>query len=496
MPNPFRRGSRGSRGGQSGGTTPASSAAVSAGPSTPRKLSSHALDKDFATAAAASAPAAAAGGGGGSPNAKAAGGGGGDDTTAAADTTLDKRAAPWGTTQYDDAAAAAAAAAAGGGGEAVDRRHVAHYGLLSAQFAQAKQKEEYRQQHPPHQQHAPPPPSLAAPATPAAAAAAATPDVTVAAAAKTAAPKAALAAHEAGLDSGRSWEVFSGLDPGRFAALDQDGPGGSVLMPPGVSGGSLAAPAPPLVVSEIPAAPITMERPAPRNLPDFMDLPGEPRVTATPDKFHPNGHPLTPPEGSLTSLQQHFAFFDINKDGVISLGECITGWRYLLRRLVPEPLNSLAAIPVALAVQLPLCWLTSDSWLPDLRLNVHVKNAHKVVHGSNSKAWDRSGHFTPARFEAMLSKYDRDGKGGLTLGELISFLRGQANLGDVAGMMASAGEWVMTWALLRDSTGVLRREDIRGMYDGTAFYRLAERNGYKHYGLQTGRAPAVLKGYA
>ncbi|GLC66429.1 hypothetical protein PLESTF_000426300 [Pleodorina starrii] len=456
MPNPFRRGSRGSRGGQSGGTTPASSAAVSAGPSTPRKLSSHALDKDFATAAAASAPAAAAGGGGGSPNAKAAGGGGGDDTTAAADTTLDKRAAPWGTTQYDDAAAAAAAAAAGGGGEAVDRRHVAHYGLLSAQFAQAKQKEEYRQQHPPHQQHAPPPPSLAAPATPAAAAAAATPDVTVAAAAKTAAPKAALAAHEAGLDSGRSWEVFSGLDPGRFAALDQDGPGGSVLMPPGVSGGSLAAPAPPLVVSEIPAAPITMERPAPRNLPDFMDLPGEPRVTATPDKFHPNGHPLTPPEGSLTSLQQHFAFFDINKDGVISLGECITGRSGRVWGEVEEG----------------------------------------VVHGSNSKAWDRSGHFTPARFEAMLSKYDRDGKGGLTLGELISFLRGQANLGDVAGMMASAGEWVMTWALLRDSTGVLRREDIRGMYDGTAFYRLAERNGYKHYGLQTGRAPAVLKGYA
>ncbi len=62
--------------------------------------------------------------------------------------------------------------------------------------------------------------------------------------------------------------------------------------------------------------------------------------------------------------------------------------------------------------------------------------------------------------------------------------------------MASSGEWLMTWALLRDSTGVLRREDIRGMYDGTAFYRLAERNGYADYGLQTARAPAFKKGYA
>ena len=54
----------------------------------------------------------------------------------------------------------------------------------------------------------------------------------------------------------------------------------------------------------------------------------------------------------------------------------------------------------------------------------------------------------------------------------------------------------MTWALLCDSSGVLRREDMRGMYDGTAFYRAAARNGYSHYTLETGRAPAVAKGYA
>ncbi|PNH11858.1 Peroxygenase [Tetrabaena socialis] len=172
------------------------------------------------------------------------------------------------------------------------------------------------------------------------------------------------------------------------------------------------------------------------------------------------------------------------------------GFRYLLRRLLPEPLNSLVALPVALAAQVPLAWATGDSWLLDPRLLVRVRNAHRVVHGSNSKAWDRSGHFTAARFEALLSKYDRGGKGGLTLGEVLQMLRGQANLGDVVGIVASSAEWLLTWALLRDATGVLRREDIRGMYDGTAFYRLAERNGYKHYGMRSARAAAVQKGYA
>ncbi len=61
---------------------------------------------------------------------------------------------------------------------------------------------------------------------------------------------------------------------------------------------------------------------------------------------------------------------------------------------------------------------------------------------------------------------------------------------------ATTTEWLFTWWLMRDAKGVLRREDMRGTYDGTAFYRLAERNGYKHYGMTTARAPAVQKGYA
>ncbi len=57
----------------------------------------------------------------------------------------------------------------------------------------------------------------------------------------------------------------------------------------------------------------------------------------------------------------------------------------------------------------------------------------RAVHGSNSKAWDRAGRFSPARFEALLSKYDKDGKGGLSLWEVLAMVRGQSNLGDIMG---------------------------------------------------------------
>mgnify|MGYP001807087976 CR=1 FL=1 len=60
----------------------------------------------------------------------------------------------------------------------------------------------------------------------------------------------------------------------RFTAPEQDGPAASVLMPPGVSGGGLAAPPPPGVVGNIPAAPLTTARPVPLDLPDYMDKPG------------------------------------------------------------------------------------------------------------------------------------------------------------------------------------------------------------------------------
>jgi hypothetical protein len=47
--------------------------------------------------------------------------------------------------------------------------------------------------------------------------------------------------------------------------------------------------------------------------------------------------------------------------------------------------------------------------------------------------------------------------------------------------MAAMGEWGLAWWLFRDGAGLLRREDFRGQFDGSAFYRLAQRNGVQYF---------------
>ncbi len=86
-------------------------------------------------------------------------------------------------------------------------------------------------------------------------------------------------AHKAGGSSSTSAVDVSvpvGLDPSRFTAPEQDGPSSSVLMPPGVTGGGLCAPAPPdgPVVSDINGAPYTVHNPVPKDLDTYMEQPG------------------------------------------------------------------------------------------------------------------------------------------------------------------------------------------------------------------------------
>ena len=50
-------------------------------------------------------------------------------------------------------------------------------------------------------------------------------------------------------------------------------------------------------------------------------------------------------------------------------------FRYLLA--LPEPVRTPLAVAMALLAQVPLAWLTADSWLPDPLLRVYSKNAHK-----------------------------------------------------------------------------------------------------------------------
>jgi hypothetical protein len=64
------------------------------------------------------------------------------------------------------------------------------------------------------------------------------------------------------------------LEPTLQPQPDQDGPAGSLLMPPGVSGGGLGLPRAGLVIANLPGVPLTLQLKPPDNLEDYMDDPG------------------------------------------------------------------------------------------------------------------------------------------------------------------------------------------------------------------------------
>lgn len=65
------------------------------------------------------------------------------------------------------------------------------------------------------------------------------------------------------------------------------------------------------------------------------------------------------------------------------------GFRYLLG--LTEPINTLLALPMAFLAQLPLAYMTGDSWIMDPRFIVKTKNAHKWGVGEGEGAVRAAG---------------------------------------------------------------------------------------------------------
>ena len=105
--------------------------------------------------------------------------------------------------------------------------------------------------------------------------------------------------------------------------------------------------------------------------------------------------------------------------------------------------------------------------------------------------YDNEGRFRPQNFEDIFAKYDDGNKGGLDIWDFFRFWKGQRLVFDFFGWSASFLEckcspklWVRipidlslglaTYLLLWPEDGIMRKEDIRGVYDGSIFYKKAE----------------------
>ncbi|EPQ60216.1 Caleosin-domain-containing protein [Gloeophyllum trabeum ATCC 11539] len=232
------------------------------------------------------------------------------------------------------------------------------------------------------------------------------------------------------------------------------------------------------IPTSVDSVPVTKERPV--YVPDDKSKLGDtgvPRANQAATRSHPQGttaNSYNKKHANETVLQQHCAFFDRDGDGVIWPQDTFRGFYQLGFGLL------LSAFSMWI-IHTFFAYPTQTSWVPDPLFRVHVRNIHRDKHGSDSGAYDNEGRFVPEKFEDFFEKYSSlPGKDGLTVWDTVRAIVGQRCILDPVGWGAVVFEWLATWILLRPRDWVIRKEQVRGVYDGSIFWNLAaERKGVK-----------------
>ena len=168
------------------------------------------------------------------------------------------------------------------------------------------------------------------------------------------------------------------------------------------------------------------------------------------------------PWDEMTALQKHVAFFDYDGDGYITVVVDYRG----LRALGIDPFS---ASGFALAINTALG--TSTMGYPSLTISLY--DIDNGVHGSDTGIYDDEGNFVPEQFELLFDQWDLNGSDGLDPIELAARTIDDAELGDVFGVTGSVAEFGLLFAIAAED-GELSRDRMRGFYEGTLFYDLAE----------------------
>ena len=175
----------------------------------------------------------------------------------------------------------------------------------------------------------------------------------------------------------------------------------------------------------------------------------------------PRAEPAIPWD-EMTALQKHVSFFDFDGDGYITVTEDYRG----LRALGIDPVSaSFFAFAINAALGTPTMGYPS--------LTISLWDIDDGIHGSDTGIYDSQGRFVPQQFEALFDDWDQDGSDGLDLGELAARTIDDADLGDFFGLTGSVAEFGLLFAVAAED-GELSRDTMRGFYDGTLFYDLAE----------------------
>ncbi|PSR88128.1 Peroxygenase [Actinidia chinensis var. chinensis] len=165
-------------------------------------------------------------------------------------------------------------------------------------------------------------------------------------------------------------------------------------------------------------------------------------------------------------LKKHVTFFDRNMDGVIYPWETFQGFRAIGCGIF---LSSFASI----FINAGLSGKTRPGKFPNLLFPIEIRNIQKAKHGSDSGVYDTEGRFVPSKFEEIFSKHARKNANALTSDELSGMLKANRVPKDFGGWIGSLAEWKILYILCKDKNGLLQKDTIRAVYDGSLFEMMA-----------------------
>ncbi|XP_010319388.1 probable peroxygenase 5 [Solanum lycopersicum] len=168
-----------------------------------------------------------------------------------------------------------------------------------------------------------------------------------------------------------------------------------------------------------------------------------------------------------TPLQKHVMFFDINNDGIIYPWETYQGFRKIGS-------NIFLSIFASFFINFGLSRKTRPGKGPSLLFPIEVKNIKLAKHTSDSGVYDSEGRFVQEKFEEIFSKHARSNGNALTAQELDDMLKANKQPNDSKGYVAAQSEWKILYFLCKDEHGLLKKEIIRGVYDGSLFEQMAK----------------------
>ncbi|KAK9051033.1 hypothetical protein SSX86_027658 [Deinandra increscens subsp. villosa] len=172
-------------------------------------------------------------------------------------------------------------------------------------------------------------------------------------------------------------------------------------------------------------------------------------------------------ESDENVLKKHVAFFDRNNDGVIYPWETFQGFRAIGSGII---LSSIAAVFINVGLSRKT---RPGKKYPNLLFPIDIENIKMAKHGSDSGVYDAHGRFVPSKFEEIFHKYARTNPDALTAKELDEFVKGNREPKDYTGWIGGLSEWKILYHLAKDKNGLLKKETIRAVYDGSLFEKMA-----------------------